>query len=178
MIFATIGTQLPFDRLMVGLDTWAAQNPGVPIIAQAGSTSRSFRHLHTVTSMPQSEFRRYFKASRLVVAHAGMGTILSAVELGKPLIIMPRRTQFGEHRNDHQQDTCREMSRLSNVVVAGNGEQLHAALDLAVARGFTMPVTPNRSDTCAPLHEALREFVWASYVGPGHTAPQAVRSAE
>lgn len=58
MIFATIGTQLPFDRLLAGLDTWAARNPGVPIVAQAGSTSRSFRHLQTVTAMPQSEFRR------------------------------------------------------------------------------------------------------------------------
>jgi UDP-N-acetylglucosamine transferase subunit ALG13 len=46
-----------------------------------------------------------------------MGTILSAAELGKPVILMPRRAKFGEHRNDHQQDTALEMARLSNVTV-------------------------------------------------------------
>ena len=178
MIFATIGTQLPFDRLLTGLDTWAAHNPGVSIVAQTGSTRRNFRHLDTVTAMPQSEFRRHLLAARLVVAHAGMGSILSAVELGKPVIIMPRLSKFGEHRNDHQKDTSHEMSRLSNVVVAGNGEDLHAALDLALARGFAVPpAAPTGTDACAPLLEALREFVWASHAAPEHAALQSVRSA-
>ena len=74
MIFATIGTQLPFDRLLTGLDTWAAHNPGVPIVAQTGSTRRTFRHLDAVTAMPQAEFRRHLQAARLVVAHAGMAS--------------------------------------------------------------------------------------------------------
>jgi UDP-N-acetylglucosamine transferase subunit ALG13 len=49
-----------------------------------GHPSRSRWRLQTVTEMPQSDFRRHFQAARLVVAHAGMGTILSALELGTP----------------------------------------------------------------------------------------------
>jgi UDP-N-acetylglucosamine transferase subunit ALG13 len=136
MIFATVGTQLPFDRLLLGLDTWAAANPGIPVLAQAGASKRRFRHIETVGHLSQADFRDRFETARLVVAHAGMGTILSAAELGKPLILMPRRAKFGEHRNDHQQDTALEMARLTNVTVVEDGEALHTELDLALARGF------------------------------------------
>ena len=176
MIFATIGTQLPFDRLLSGLDTWAARNSKVPIVAQVGSSSHCFRYLNTVSAMPQSEFRRHFQAANLVVAHAGMGTILSALELGKLLIIMPRRSQFGEHRNDHQQDTAREMARFPNVVVAGNGEDLHSTLDRALESNFAWPPTASlESDEPASILETLREFVWSSQAAPKHAAQHIAR---
>ena len=41
-------------------------------------------------------------AAAAIVAHAGMGTILTALETGKRLLVMPRRAALGEHRNDHQ----------------------------------------------------------------------------
>jgi UDP-N-acetylglucosamine transferase subunit ALG13 len=162
MIFATVGTQLPFDRLLVGLDRWAAANSGIPVLAQVGASQRRFRHIETVGQLSLTEFRARFEAASLVVAHAGMGTILSAAELGKPVILMPRRTKFGEHRNDHQQDTAREMARLSNVTVAEDGEALHAALDMAVARGFEAPCmrAPLGGADLYPLIDVIRDFVW------------------
>ncbi|MGP1358348.1 glycosyltransferase [Roseicyclus sp.] len=171
MIFATVGTQLPFDRLLLGLDGWAARNPGVPVLAQAGASRRRFRHIETVGHLGQAEFRARLGAARLVVAHAGMGTILTAAELGKPLILMPRRAKFGEHRNDHQQDTVREMARLSNVSVVEDGEALHLELDRALARGFEVactrtpdasdaPGAPGANDALHPLIDVIRAFVW------------------
>ena len=176
MIFATIGTQLPFNRLLSGLNSWAARNASVPVFAQVGSTSHCFRYLNTVSAMSQSEFRQNFQTARLVVAHAGMGTILSALELGKPLVIMPRRTQFGEHRNDHQQDTAHEMARFPNVVVARDGEDLHSTLDRALDSNFAWPPTASlENDEPAAILEALREFVWAQQAAPGHTVQHGVR---
>ncbi|NKX43578.1 glycosyltransferase [Roseicyclus persicicus] len=162
MIFATVGTQLPFDRLLLGLDSWAAANPGVPVLAQAGATRRRFRHIACVDHMGQPAFRAAMQDARLIVSHAGMGTILSAAEMGKPVILMPRRAKFGEHRNDHQQDTVREMARLSNVTVVEDGEALHAALDAARARGFEAPARRGVAggDALAPLIETVRDFVW------------------
>ncbi|MCU0855455.1 MAG: glycosyltransferase family 28 protein [Rhodobacteraceae bacterium] len=162
MIFATVGTQLPFDRLLAGLDSWAALNPGIPILAQSGRTARMFQHISTVRDLDQTAFRDRFAEARLVVAHAGMGTILSATELGKPVILMPRLARFGEHRNDHQRDTAAEMARLSNVTVVEDGEALHAALDAARARGFAFASDiPGTAEAAAPLIAALRDFVWS-----------------
>lgn len=162
MIFATVGTQLPFDRLLLALDGWAAANPGVPVLAQAGASRRRFRHIETVAHLDQAEFLARFAQARLVVAHAGMGTILSAAELGKPLILMPRRAKFGEHRNDHQQDTAREMARLSNVTLVEDGEALHAEMDIALARGFEPPrrAAAAGQDALSPLIDVIRDFVW------------------
>ena len=162
MFFATVGTQLPFDRLLAGVDSWAALNPGIPILAQTGPTARRFAHVATVRELDQAAFRARFAEARLVVAHAGMGTILSATELGKPVILMPRLARFGEHRNDHQRDTAAEMARLSNVTVVEDGEALHAALDAARARGFAFASDmPGASEAAAPLIAALRDFVWS-----------------
>lgn len=162
MIFATVGTQLPFDRLLQGLEAWASRNPNVPILAQTGACTRTFSHIQTVRHLTQVEFRARLESARLVVAHAGMGTILSASELGKPVILMPRRSKFNEHRNDHQLDTANEMKRLSNVTVVDDGEALHQALDLAVSVGFeSVPASQSSgSQELAPLIEEIRKFVW------------------
>ncbi len=165
MIFATVGTQLPFDRLLLALNSWAVRNPDVPILAQSGSSTRSFSHIETVSQLSQSQFREHFEAARLVVAHGGMGSILSAAELGKPIILMPRRAKFQEHRNDHQQDTANEMSRLSNVTVVQDGEALHEELDRTVLRGFeaTPRPTVSQGNELEPLIEAVRDFVWSGF---------------
>ncbi len=168
MIFATVGTQLPFDRLLSGLEKWASQNSGIPIFAQTGASRRRFEHMETVARLSQSDFLTRFKASRLVVSHAGMGTILSAAELGKPVILMPRRAKFGEHRTDHQQDTAREMAHLSNVTLVKDHQDLQAALDSFFVRGFQADLdTSNRQPrNLNPLLREIRGFVW------GHAHPQ------
>jgi UDP-N-acetylglucosamine transferase subunit ALG13 len=93
-----------------------------------------------------------------------MGTILSAAELGKPLILMPRRAQFQEHRNDHQLDTAREMVRLSNVTVVHDQKELHDALDGFAANGFVAPsqMAQHGKPQIEPLLEVIRDFVWNS----------------
>ncbi|MEK9713666.1 MAG: glycosyltransferase, partial [Thalassolituus sp.] len=64
-----------------------------------------------------------------LVAHAGIGSILTAVELGLPVIIVPRDFKRGEHRNDHQSSTAREFSTRKGVYVATDEATLHDLLD-------------------------------------------------
>ena len=58
-----------------------------------------------------------------------MGTILTALELGKPLLVMPRRAALGEHRNDHQLATVRRFAELGSVEVALDESELALKLD-------------------------------------------------
>ena len=167
MIFATVGTQLPFDRLLSGLDAWARRNPQIPVFAQIGVSARRFSSIEQVAQLSQADFQRQTKAARLIVSHAGMGTILSAAELGKPIILMPRRAKFNEHRNDHQLDTAAQMKRLSNVTVADDGEALHQALDLAVARGFEAQGSGTSGGAeLGSLINVIRDFVWTGAAQP------------
>lgn len=171
MIFATVGTQLPFDRLLTALDAWAALNPTIPVFAQVGASKGDFRHIETTSHLSQSDFRARFQASDLIVSHAGMGTILSAAELGKPVLLMPRRSAFGEHRNDHQIDTAREMARLSNVTIAEDANDLRKELDRCIAQGFAKSPTRDGGvgGELGPLLDVISAFVWDRPTVPAKT---------
>ena len=86
--------------------------------------------------MPPAEFETRFRAARLIVAHAGIGTVLMAQKLNKPIVMFPREARFGEHRNDHQLATCRELAGRQGLYLARDSETLLALLkqpDLASA---------------------------------------------
>jgi UDP-N-acetylglucosamine transferase subunit ALG13 len=105
MIFVTVGTQLGFDRLIKFVDIWAQKNPTVDVFCQISQGTYYPRHCNYSKDLTSEEFEKKFKDSQVVVAHAGMGSIISALEFQKPLIIMPREYKYGEHRNDHQIST-------------------------------------------------------------------------
>ena len=50
--------------------------------------------------MRPSEFEAVLREASVIVAHAGIGTVLKAYKYRKPIILVPRQAAFGEHRND------------------------------------------------------------------------------
>jgi UDP-N-acetylglucosamine transferase subunit ALG13 len=127
MIFVTIGTQIPFDRLIKILDSIAPELDE-EIYAQALKGKYKPEHFKLVDFIEPDEFEKIFNQARLIVAHAGMGTILSALQSSKPLIIFPRKASLGEHRNDHQMATALKMKEKKAVYVAMNEEELRELL--------------------------------------------------
>jgi len=123
VIFVTVGEQLSFDRLIKTVDDWA-KDAGQEVVAQIGKTTFIPRHLQHQQSYPPHRYRQLYESADLVIAHAGIGTIINAVELSKPLLIMPRRHEFGEHRNDHQLATAHRFAHLSIISVAWDENEL------------------------------------------------------
>jgi UDP-N-acetylglucosamine transferase subunit ALG13 len=106
VIFVTVGTQVAFDRLITAVDEWAGAAVGREVFAQIGPTRLRPRHIEYAPFVSPQECTERMLAAKAIVAHAGMGTILTALEMGKPLLVMPRRAALGEHRNDHQLATA------------------------------------------------------------------------
>jgi UDP-N-acetylglucosamine transferase subunit ALG13 len=129
MIFATVGTQLPFDRLIRELDGWAERNPQVDVLGQIGLSSYKPCHMRWARMLPEKRFRECLRTCDAVVAHAGMGTIISGLEYGKRVIVMPRRADHGEHRNDHQVATASRLCHLQGLEVVHSERDLAGALD-------------------------------------------------
>ncbi|WP_298964410.1 glycosyltransferase [uncultured Methylobacterium sp.] len=129
MIFVTVGVQLPFDRLIKAVDEWAGRNGGVEVVAQAGESGYVPRHLQRKGTLPATEYRALVEKADLIVGHAGMGSIITALELGKQIVVVPRRADLGEHRNDHQKATARYMAAQNLVTVAENEDDLLQILD-------------------------------------------------
>ncbi|WP_273432174.1 glycosyltransferase [Chitinibacter tainanensis] len=132
MIYVTVGTQLPFDRLVSVINEWAAKNTKTRIVAQVGPTTSEFESLECLNFVSPSQSNTYFKDADLIVAHAGMGSVLTALKYRKPIIIFPRKASLGEHRNEHQLATARWLEGKVSVYVAWDEPTLLSMLDRGV----------------------------------------------
>lgn len=157
MIFVTVGTQLAFDRLVEAVDTWAGCHAEQCVFAQIGPGAYAPQSIEYARFISPDECRTRMAEADAVVAHAGMGTILSALELGKPVLVMPRRAALGEHRNDHQLATVRRLSALGRVSVAADEHELPGAIDVITQVAETSPrIGPYAS---SELLDAVSRFI-------------------
>ena len=131
MIFITVGTQIPFDRLLRMVDEIAPHLGGEQIVAQCCRATYQPRHFTTVQFISPAEFNRIVADARIIIAHAGIGTILTAMQMRKPLVVVPRQAALHEHRNDHQLATAQNLAHDYDVAVAHTAAELLQAINRA-----------------------------------------------
>ncbi|MEM7621500.1 MAG: glycosyltransferase [Pseudomonadota bacterium] len=124
MIFLTVGTQLPFDRLVSTVDDWSSINPTANVFGQIGPSSYLPHSVDFKKFLVPSEFNSIIKKTDLIVSHAGVGTVLTALQNKIPIIIMPRKYEFKEHRNNHQMATVKRFANIAGVYVADDEKEL------------------------------------------------------
>ncbi|MGR3540545.1 MAG: glycosyltransferase [Hasllibacter sp.] len=117
MILVTVGTQLPFPRLLAAMDALAA-GLDEEVIAQAGPDPDGYPSLQVHRQIAPGAFDALATRARVLVAHAGIGTVLTARAHGVPLVAMPRRAALGEHRNDHQMATAARLEGRAGIAIA------------------------------------------------------------
>ena len=129
MIFLTVGTQFPFDRLLRAIDAAIDGGTAVEeIYAQIGESRYVSRNFKGIASLPKEEFDSYLANASAVIGHAGMGTITAALEHNKPLLVMPRLKRFGEVVNDHQVGIAQRFEQAGLLLAAYNADEVAACL--------------------------------------------------
>ena len=154
MIFVTIGTQAPFDRFIKIIDEVAPQI-NEEIIAQVYKCGFTPKNIKTVDFLAPDEFNNLFDKADLIISHAGMGTILSALQKHKPIIIFPRIAALGEHRNEHQLATAEKFKELGSVYVAMNEQELKELM----LRKDLVPLHEIGAEASSSLIQSLEEFI-------------------
>ena len=157
MIYATVGTQLPFDRMVHAVDGWAARRERDDVLAQIGPSDRPPRHIRHVPFTSSAECLGHITRAEAVVAHAGMGSIITALQLGRPILVVPRRAELGEHRNDHQLATVGHVADLPGVAVCHDEAELPERLDRLLAEAPPASVIRDRAEQ--RLLDCLERFV-------------------
>jgi UDP-N-acetylglucosamine transferase subunit ALG13 len=156
MIFVTVGAQMPFDRMIRAVDEWGERKTDKHIFAQIGRTAYKPRHMGWAEFLDPPKFRDCVQAASVIVAHAGMGSIITALELGKPILVMPRRGDLAETRNDHQIATAKHFQELGCVAVAFDEKEIIEKLDQL----DQLTSGPRIGSQASPeLLTALRQFV-------------------
>lgn len=166
MIFLTTGTQLPFDRLVKAVDEWASvTKPECEIFGQVLSPTHNPyrpRNFETRTRLSPTEYAEIFDKAHLIISHAGMGTILTALTQGKQICIMPRQFKYGEHRNDHQIATVERLRDHPGLHKARDEHDLPGCLETALkANGKSRTATIDPF-AAADFTDGLRAFILSS----------------
>ena len=162
MIFVTVGMQLGFDRLIRAMDEIALKLDE-EVIAQIGIGQYVPHNISFQRHYLPEEIETLFDASRLIIAHAGIGTVLAAQRHAKPLVILPRWANLGEHRNDHQIATARQLHGRPGIAVALEID------DLADAIGQAANMAPPLN-IATPEQGNLKQVV-ANFIESGNLAP-------
>lgn len=159
MILLTVGTQLPFDRFVRLVDEWAHKNPEVEILAQIADGAYIPKHMQYVDYLNVEKYAKAFSQASVVLAHAGMGTIINSLLASKPVVVFPRKASLGEHRNEHQLATCQKLTRLQGYYVAYEPVELFRTLDkLDTLEGGS--ITPFANDD---LLDAIDQFITSKF---------------
>jgi UDP-N-acetylglucosamine transferase subunit ALG13 len=151
---------MPFDRLVRAMDEWAAANPDVPVEIQIGRGKYEPRHAKFARLMPVGDYRQRVAAAQLFVAHAGMGSIIAAIEAGKPLLMLPRVMAEGEHNTDHQIATAASIGARPGLFVAADVADLKARTTAMLA-GDAAPPAPISRFAETGFTDRIRAFIEA-----------------
>ena len=103
-VVVSLGTHglFPFSRLLTRLIEIIP--PEADVLWQTGSTPVNGLPIRAVPALGATELEDAMRRADLVVAHAGTGAALSALEAGRLPVLVPRIRQRGEHVDDHQSD--------------------------------------------------------------------------
>lgn len=110
-VVVTLGTfrGYGFERLLRRLLEILPQ--GVEVLWQTGDTDTSGLPIDGREAIPDRALSEAMAAADVVVAHAGVGTALAALEVGRRPVLVPRRVSANEHVDDHQTQIAGELAR-------------------------------------------------------------------
>lgn len=155
-IFLTVGSMLPFDRLVKAVDAWAQNSPNMAVVAQIGETTLCPVHIEFKPMVTPVEYRKYCAASDLIISHVGMGTVITASELGKPLVMLARRPDLQEVTSNHQVATALWLRGRPGIHIAESEDELP---DVIAESMGSVGVSNIETGTRDFLIGAIRQFI-------------------
>ena len=126
MIFVTVGTQdKSFVRLIKGIEDAVKENKiQDEVIIQAGNTKYESDVVKVLNYIPFEKFSEFMNKADIIITHGGVGSILSAIKLGKKVIAVPRLKEYKEHINDHQLQVIKKMTEQGFILSTQNVEEI------------------------------------------------------
>jgi len=129
MIFVTVGTHYQgFERLVRKMDEIASRIDE-EVIMQIGYTKYEPKNAKWFRFLEKEEdILRLYKTADVIVAHAGAGTLLTALAYGKPLVVVPRLKRFGEHIDDQQLELAEALEQAGKAIAVYDVNHLEEAI--------------------------------------------------
>jgi UDP-N-acetylglucosamine transferase subunit ALG13 len=147
VVFVTFGTHhQAFTRLVEALDDL----PGDELFVQHGHSPARRNARAAVPFLGYREMLEQLRERDKVVTHAGVGSILMSLREGHTPVVVPRRSQYGEHVDDHQTALTEALAAQNLVTPLWDTARIAEAVAMAAPRGAPRP------PVVGPLHQAVR----------------------
>ncbi len=116
MIFVTVGTnEARFERLLRAVAALPSdervRDPAWPLAGRPAS------NCELVDFLPFEAMVETMRRARVVVTHAGVGSVMVALSNGKRPVVVPRRKALGEAVDDHQLELGRRFAQAGFVTL-------------------------------------------------------------
>jgi UDP-N-acetylglucosamine--N-acetylmuramyl-(pentapeptide) pyrophosphoryl-undecaprenol N-acetylglucosamine transferase len=125
--------------------------PETEVLWQVGCTDASDLPIESHRAIPGDELTAAMRAADVVIAHAGCGSAISALEAGKTPLLVPRSEAHGENVDGHQRMLARELAgrglavvreleqlKFDDLLIAARG----VVAETACATGFALTGSP------------------------------------
>lgn len=133
-VLVTVGSEkFPFSR---ALEAVRDALPTTHITWQTGNTPTGSLNLRGTQRAwwPADELVAAARTTDVVVTHAGVGSILMALRAGRCPVVIPRRSDLGEHVDDHQGELAERLAERDLVVMVRPGDDIETGIAVAAGR--------------------------------------------
>ncbi len=127
MILVIIGLAYGFERLIKEMDNIAGRI-NEKVVMQIGDTDYNVKNADYFRFIPRNEIEKFCNEARIVVCHAGVGSMLSALKYNKPIIAVPREMRYGEAVDDHQLEIAMEWEKEGRIIAVYDIKKLYNSL--------------------------------------------------
>lgn len=154
MILLTCGTnEQPFDRLVAAAHLLAGER----LVVQYGASKVEHGAGEWCDFVSFEQLSALMTEARVVISHAGVGSIILASRCGNVPLVVPRRLHLGEAVDDHQLSLARRLHKLGLVELVEDTPDLPQAVRAAHATAGVVAVEelPGAEALAADVREAL-----------------------
>ena len=130
MILVLLGTQNnSFHRLLEEVEK-NIENGTIKekVVVQSGYTKFESNKMEIIDLMSKEQLEKFQDEANLIITHGGVGSIVSSIEKGKKVIAVPRKHEYGEHVNNHQEEIVKDFNSKGYIIGIENVEDLRQAI--------------------------------------------------
>ncbi len=138
MIYVTLGTQkFQMNRLVKAVDKLSSSGKvHEDFFVQTGVSSYKPKNCKYTDFVDNDKYVQNIKNCSVLITHAGVGTIIAGIKSRKPVIVVPRLAQYGEHVDDHQTQIAKAFSDKGCVLNCENLDELEDYIEKAKTYEF------------------------------------------
>ena len=124
-----------YNRLLKAIDELIAEGKITDtVFAQIGFSDYKPKHFETCDYMKKEMMDQKIKESDLIITHSGVGTIMTAIQLGKRVLVYPRLVKYKEHVDDHQVEIGLAFEKRNYVCLCKESDDLLQKIQEAMTK--------------------------------------------